>query len=281
MFLATYLLKNMKLGLDGVWGEVTDYGKQEQEKTFRQSIANEVQSNYLNEISLFHSIPVMDAQVKLFLNQIPKNGVVLDIGGCWGWHWRNINKDRPDITIVIIDLIRENLLHAKKILKDEIIKDKVFLVHGNACSLKFEDETFDGVWSVQTTQHIPDFEVVCKETFRVLKKKGVYWDYGLNNAALIRFVYKLFRKPYYLHNYIKGSFFLRRVNSGVIDTVTNVFNIKPSVQYSEVLFTPDLKLPIGGKENSILGKIDSLLIGNFNIWKLLARQCSLHVQKKN
>ena len=119
MFLATNSLKNMKLGLDGIWGEVTDYGKQEQEKSFRQSIANEVQSNYLNEISLFHSIPVMDAQVKLFLNQIPKNGVVLDIGGCWGWHWRNINKDRPDITIVIIDLIRENLLHAKKILKDE------------------------------------------------------------------------------------------------------------------------------------------------------------------
>ena len=273
------LVSKMRLGEDGVWGDVSDYGKQEEEKTLRQSVANQSYRDYLLEISSHHSIPVMDHQVQKFLNRIPQGGVILDVGGCWGWHWRSINNQRPDITIVIVDLIRENLLHAKEVLKDMISNNQVLLVHGNACSLEFEDETFDGIWSVQTTQHIPDFEIVCTEIFRILKRGGIYWDYGFNNAHLIRFFYKLFGKTYHLDGVIPGKFYLRRFNYSVIKAVNNIFHAQPYVQYSEVLFTPEFGLPIGGKENSILGNLDSLFTGKLILWRLVARQCSFHVQK--
>ena len=275
------LLTRLTLGSDQIWGEVTDYGGQTEEKSLREFLANQSSVNYLLEISKNHSISVMDSEVRYFLSQIPKDGVILDIGGCWGWHWRGINEYRPDITIVIVDLIRDNLLHAKEILKGLVKSERVLLVHGNACSLKFEDESFEGIWSVQTTQHIPNFEVACTEAFRVLKRRGVYWDYGLNNAALIRLVCKLFRRTYHLNGYVPGRYFLRRVNEDIIDTVTNIFHTKPNIRYSEILFTPDFGFSIGGKENSILGRVDSLLSSKLRAWKIIARQCSFHVQKQD
>jgi len=273
------LLKDVKLGADGIWGEISDYGRQEQEKLFRDSVADRHFSEYLLEISKHHSIPVMDSEVESFISLIPVGGVVLDIGGCWGWHWRHINQFRPDITVVIVDLIRENLMHAQGVLKDVLPKHKVFLVHGNACSLKFSDQSFDGVWSVQTTQHIPNFLSVCTETFRVLKKNGIYWDYGLNNAFLIRQVFNLFRKPYHLNGEVAGAFFLRRVNKGVLESVTKTFKNKPNVRYSEILFTPEFRLPLGGREKSFIGRIDSFFSSKLKFWRLLARQCSFHVEK--
>ncbi len=269
----------MTLGPDGIWGDVSDYGEQEDEKKLRQSVADQVYSDYLLEISAHHSIPVMDREIEKFLDRIPNGGLVLDIGGCWGWHWRKISAQRPDITVVIVDLIRENLLHAKEVLKELVTNKKVMLVHGNACSLKFENEIFDGVWSAQTTQHIPDFSVACAEVFRVLKKKGIYWDYGLNNATLVRIVYNLFRKTYHLDGVIGDRFFLRRINSGVIRVVKDTFHAEPVIGYSEILFTPDLGLPIGGKVNSLFGKVDCNLTGGFFLLKLVARQCSFHVRK--
>ena len=58
----------------------------------------------------------MDAEIIKFTKQLKSNSIVLDLGCGWCWHWRNIHKIRPDITIVAIDFIRENFQHAKKIL---------------------------------------------------------------------------------------------------------------------------------------------------------------------
>ena len=273
------LLGKLTVGSDGIWGDVDDYGEQEAEKNLRQSVASKVYSDYLDDIRMHHSIPVMDREIEEFLSQIPHGGVVLDIGGCWGWHWRKADIQRPDITVVIVDLVRENLLHANEVLKDQVANQKVFLVHGNACALEFEDDAFDGVWSVQTTQHIPDFGLSCSEIYRVLKPNGIYWDYGLNNAALIRHIYKLFGKTYHVEGMIDGKFFLRRVNDNVIRIVKDTFHADPVIGYSELLFTPDLGVPIGGKEDSLLGTLDANLTSKFFMLKLFARQSSFHVRK--
>ena len=84
------LLRKMSLGPDGIWGDVDDYGQQEDEKKLRQSVARQVYSDYLLELSGHHSISVMDREIEKFLSLIPNAGVVLDIGGCWGWHWKKI-----------------------------------------------------------------------------------------------------------------------------------------------------------------------------------------------
>jgi len=112
-----------------------------------------------------------------------------------------------------------------------------------------------------------------------LKKKGIYWDYGLNDASLVRLTYQLFRKTYHLDGVIDGRFFLRRMNESVVSIVRETFHSEPLVSYSEILFKPDLGLPIGGKENSVLGNLDSKFTGKFFMFRFVARQCSFHVQK--
>ena len=168
---------------------------------------------------------------------------------------------------------------SKKLLDKLIHSEQVFLVHGNATTLKFDDEVFNGVWSVQTTQHIPNFYDVCSEIHRVLKPNGIYWDYGLNNAKLTKFIYKLLRKNYHLTGEIKGLYFLRRVNKEIFSTLTEIFKINFDIRYSEILFSPELHFPIGGSHMSIFGLLDSRLTGSGLIRSLIARQCSFHIKK--
>lgn len=277
--LISKILSNFELCSDGIYGDVSDYGDQHQEKILRQSVANKKYDNYLIEISKHHSIPVMDNEVENFIKLMPINSVILDIGGCWGWHWRYVISDRPDLTIVIVDLIRENLFHTHYVLKDGISNGNIILVHGNACSLNFSNDVFDGVWSVQTTQHIPNYKNVCTEIHRVLKPNGYYWDYSLNNAFLVRYLFQIFGKKYHLDGVVPNNFYLRRINQDVFSILNQVFGDIYNLRYSELLFTPEIKFPIGGREKSIIGFIDSKLSGKGILRKSIARQCSIHVKK--
>ena len=84
---------------------------------------------------------------------------------------------------------------AKSIL-GKLIDKNIFLVHGNALNLALYDLSFDGVWSVQATQHIPSLELVYREVYRVLKSGGLFADYNLNNSNLTKFIYVVLGKKY-------------------------------------------------------------------------------------
>ena len=58
----------------------------------------------------------MGYEIVRFLYNVSHGGLVLDIGGCWGWHWRRLEEIRPDIEVLIIDFVYTNLLHAKQLL---------------------------------------------------------------------------------------------------------------------------------------------------------------------
>ena len=77
----------------------------------------------------------------------------------------------------------------------------------------------------------------------------------------------------------KGFYFLRRVNKEIFSTLKDIFNQNFEIRYSEILFSPELHLPIGGNHKSIFGFIDSKLTGNGIIRSLIARQCSFHIKK--
>lgn len=263
---------------DGIYGLMSYYSNQETEKKFRENIASKKYSNYLDEISKNHSIPVMDAEVDQFLKGIPKDGWILDIGGCWGWHWRNITKKRPDIKVVILDFIRENLSQAKIILEEGLGKN-FYLVHGNALSLDFDDSSFDGVWSVQTTQHIPDYRIVLLEVYRVLKKNGKFSDYNLNLAKLSQLIYYIFGKNYHLKGNLEDSFFLRRVNKDSKLLITEIFGVNTKCRYTEILFSPEFGLPLGGRVDSLIGKLDSKISRFGFLFNFVARQKSFHLNK--
>ena len=263
---------------DGLSGYLSDYGEQELEVRTREKVASNNFDSFLTEISKHHSIPVMDKEILRFLKTIPNNGTILDIGGCWGWHWRKINQIRPDIKVVIVELIRSNLFIAKSIL-GELIDKNIFLVHGNAINLPVHDHSFDGVWSVQATQHIPSLELVYREAYRVLKIGGLFADYNLNHSNLTKFIYRFLGKKYIVEGTANNQFFLRRTTNKNRSLLTKIFKTKIQSRYTEILFSPEFKLPIGGREKSVLGLADFYLANFGYFLKPFARQRSLHALK--
>lgn len=112
------ILKKLNLSGDGIYSAEIPSSEQQIELKMRSEVASKAYSDYFEVIAKNHSIPVMDREVKKILKKIKPNGIILDIGGCWGWHWRNVPIDRPDVKIIVADFLRENLNHAKKFLED-------------------------------------------------------------------------------------------------------------------------------------------------------------------
>jgi len=271
------IFKKLKVNEDGIFVYQFKVNSQKEELSLRKKVAEKVIKNYLKEISFYHSIPVMDREVKLFLKSIPQNGIILDAGAGWGWHWRNLDKQRKDVRVILVDFVMENLFHAKNLLKDKIGK-QIFLVHGDVTQLKFPDECFDGYWSVQCLQHVPEFEKAIKEAYRVLKKEGLFANYSLNVALIEKLIFKLLRKNYVIRGFVKEHFYLERASKRQIELLENIFHNKVKVRFSEILYKPKL-FYFTGRENSLLGKIDAYLSGSLKIWGLIARQQSFYVKK--
>ncbi len=273
------ILSDLKLGEDNIFSYDFTNTEQDEERKLRESVGSQDYQDYLDKISNHHSIPVMDREVDLLLKKTPPHGIIVDVGGCWGWHWRRMKYIRPDVFVFIVDFVRENLIHARNILGHQINKN-IFLVHGDATSLIFQDNTFDGWWSVQTLQHIPNFEKAVKEAWRVLRSGGIFANYSLNIQSLVRFVYRAMGKRYHIAGPIPGTFYLARASDEQLKTVAEIFSNDVQQRFTEILFNPDFKITSPGKENSILGNLDSLFFsGNSRIFSSIARQRSFHTCK--
>jgi SAM-dependent methyltransferase len=243
----------------------------------REAIARREYPDLLVEIGRHHSIPVMDREVRWFLDRIPANGVVADIGGGWGWHWRRLGSTRPDVCVVIVDFVRENLRQAARMLTT-LVGTQVFLVHGDATKLPFPSGVFDGYWSVQTLQHIPSIEHAVREAHRVLRPHGEFASYSLNRATLIEAVYRILRKPYHVAGKRSGSFHLVRGSRAHADLVGRVFGSPVVSRYTEILFHPDLTLHTGGASSRV-GTLDARLSSSLPFLACAARQRSYHTRK--
>ena len=272
------ILSNLQLDEDDIYSYYFNNSEQIEEIKMRESFASKHYEDHLESLSNYHSIKVMDKEVDLFIKNIPINGIILDVGGCKGWHWRRINDTRPDITVFILDFVRKTLLHAKDLLGN-CVNNNIFLVHGDGTSLKFEENTFDGWWSVQTLQHIPNYKKAVSEAWRVLKPKGLFANYSLNNSALIKLIYLMIGKHYPIKGNIPGFFYLEIASQQQLEQIEEIFLNKCKKRYSEIIFTPDLKIKFPGRENSIVGKIDSYLSMNIPLFSWIARQQSFHTSK--
>lgn len=274
---------------DGIYssGDAEPESFQSAERIVRERDAAREFKDYLSYVSTLYSIPVMDKEVERFLTKMPADSLLLDIGGCFGWHWRNLSKHRPDIGVVIVDFIRNNLRHAKNILADQI-GATVILVHANALSLPFPTASaghrgFDGVWTVQTFQHIPNFEQACMDACRVLAVGGFFVCYSMQAVSWIRLLYRLLGKKYHISGLSKpgtGQMYLNRADKCQEQLISEVFKADVNVRYTECLFHPDVKITFPGKENSLVGKFDAWFGGSNCLNRLLARQRSFEVLKE-
>lgn len=272
------LLDGLDLGADGIWSGVISPCGQEEERNLREKVAAKYYDNYLKGIAKHHSIPVMDHEVRRFLDKVGQDAVILDVGGCWGWHWRKLSKQRTDVCVVIVDFVRNNLHHAQNIL-GTLVGNQVVLVHADATMLPFPDEAFDGFWTVQTFQHIPDFPRACREAHRVLKKGGVLANYSLNIVPTVRLASHLLGRPYHVEGKVENLFHLTRANDTQRNILSSIFGVEAKNRYTEYLFHPDLKLTFTGRERSWIGMLDAYL-GDLSLFgQLLARQRSFELVK--
>ncbi len=272
------IFTSLKKGPERIYDSDFINKSQKNELKMRKKVASIGYNDYFSEISKHHSIPVMDYEVNKFLKSVPENGVILDIGGCWGWHWRNLNFLRPDLSVFIVDFVRENLLHAKNILQKQV-DHSVYLVHGEATQLKFPEASFDAVWTVQVFQHIPDFELAVKEAYRVLKPSGIFANYSLNTQPHIQLIYRLLQKTYSTSLYVPEKYWLARASIEQKMLIEQIFQTIVQERWSEIIFSPELRFPLPGRERSLLGQIDKILSNNRGLFSWIARQKSFHCQK--
>jgi ubiquinone/menaquinone biosynthesis C-methylase UbiE len=272
-----------KLDSEGIFcNEFHPNSEQFEEVLLREKVAVGHSTDYLQSISQNHSIPVMDYEIDRFLKKIPFGGVVLDVGGCWGWHWRRLSNNRPDIQVIIVDFVRANLIHARSLLSN-LGEDQLALMRADATNLPFVIGSdfcgFDGVWSVQTFQHIPSFEQAISEVYRVLKVGGVFFNYSLNYQPHIKWIKRFFGRDYQSRGFVEGNFWLARASSQQKALIEAIFSCTVSDRWTEILFSPEIRFFAPGRESSLLGSIDSLLSNNTGLLGWLARQRSFECEK--
>lgn len=277
------LLRSIEADSAGIYrGFASASTDQATEIELRERVAAEHYDNYLDAISRSHSISVMDHEVDLFLAKMPHGALILDVGGCWGWHWRRLAQTRPDVGVLIVDFVHSNLPHACNVLGD-LVGRQVALMHADATALPFVvDENFtgfDGVWTVQTLQHIPDFDKAVSETYRVLRRGGLFANYSLNVQPPIRWLRRLLGRGYLTKGWVDGAFWLARASHEQKKSVETIFGCAVSERWSEILYSPELRFTVPGRSRSLLGTLDALLSNSAGFLGWLARQRSYHCEK--
>jgi len=266
---------------DGVYLAPMPPTAQQAEHELRARVAAQYYDDYLGAIAQSHSIPVMDREVDRFLGAMPLGAAILDVGGCWGWHWRRLASVRPDVGVLIIDFERGNLSHARRLL-GPLVGSQVALMHADATALPFPDGDpqtgFDGVWSVQVLQHIPDFETACQEAHRVLRPGGLFANYSLHRTPFVRAVYRMFGRPYHSEGTVEGVYHLTRASDAQQQLIASCFGGARS-RYTECLFHPDLKLTFSGRDDSTIGRLDAWLSDAPVLSRWVARQRSTEARK--
>lgn len=269
-------LDRLERGSDGIYSAPVAPAGQVDEVRERERVARIEYTDLLGEVGRHHSIRVMDREARLFLSRMPADGIVVDIGCGWGWPWRRLDMVRPDICVVLVDMVRENLRLAARLLRS-FFNERVFLVHADATNLPFPAAAFDGCWSVQAFQHISAFEQAVKEARRILRPRGEFACYSLNRAAAIEAVYRLAGRKYHVEG-ATSSFYLARASAEQADVVSRVFGSPVASRYTEVLFHPDLRLRTGAADAAI-GAIDAGLSSCLPLFAWVARQRSFHTRR--
>lgn len=190
---------------------------------------------------------------------------------------------RPDVGVLIIDFVRANLINAQRLL-GSLVGTQIALMHADATQLPFPDAKdylhgFDGVWTVQVFQHIPDFSGACREAHRVLKPCGSFVNYSLHITPLNLMVYRLLKKNFYIEGMWKNSFHISRANNSQRQVIANIFGGEVIDRYTECLLHPDLKLTFSGRVDSLLGLLDARLGDLSCLGRWIARQRSFETIK--
>lgn len=116
-----------------------------------------------------------DHWIAAALSGVPDNfsGKLLEVPVGTGVLTMPLYRTLPDATITCLDYSPDMMENAKKRAEDMGIRNVTFL-QGDVGQLPFPDESFDIVLSLNGFHAFPDKETAYDETFRVLKKGGIF-----------------------------------------------------------------------------------------------------------
>ncbi len=103
------------------------------------------------------------------LDKLPKGSTVLDIGCGIGGSSRILAQDYK-LHVIGITVSSEQVKRARELTDNSLICNFEVM---DALNLKFQDGSFDAVWSVEAAPHIPDKQLYANEMLRVLRPGGV------------------------------------------------------------------------------------------------------------
>lgn len=148
-------------------------------------------------------------EIKKFLklSRLPHGKVVLEIGCGDGKGTKLIKKYFHPQQIYAVDLDERMIAQAKKKNNDPAVSFEV----ADACSLRYDDNTFDAIFDFGVIHHIPNWKDCLDELKRVLKTNGelIIEDLSIEtftSSTFGRILKKILRHPYE-HMYTREEFF--------------------------------------------------------------------------
>jgi len=197
----------------------------------------------------------------LKLAQPIKNKVVLDQGSGNGHLAAKIAKYQPR-KIILLDLYSDNLLIAKKNLKNANCPCQ-FVQSDLTKTTKVKPNSVDLVISSMTLMELKDIKKVIEQTFKVLKPKGIY---------LITVVHPIFSLKKYFHQK-----FTKKKNKKIIP-VRDYFDDKKS-RYIFGLDSQHKNFSAPHYSHTLENYINSLVNAGFKINSLLEPQINKRLLK--
>lgn len=111
----------------------------------------------------------------LDFSKIKNANLILDWPTGNGYFIRTAIKQMNDRAMIIAyDINFISLYRTKKYLENKGISDKVIFVIGDVRKMPFQDNSFDLVTAWGGTVEVPDADVACGESYRVLKPGGIF-----------------------------------------------------------------------------------------------------------
>lgn len=131
------------------------------------------------KISMLQAQKLMEDKLAKILN-LPVNSLVLDAGSGEGNVALNLAK-KYGLRIYGVDLlcfaVKKAIAESKKLN----LQNKVKFKQGDYTKLDFPDKTFDGIYTMETLVHVPNYKKALKEFHRVLKPNGklILFEYSM------------------------------------------------------------------------------------------------------
>jgi SAM-dependent methyltransferase len=125
----------------------------------------------LHPVDEFHIRGTVATQELIALCEFTSGMHILDVGCGVGGSTRRL-ADQINCTVTGVDLSNEYIDAARRLTDLFGMHERVKFEAADALNLPFDDNRFDGIWSIQMNMNIEDKVAWFKELYRVVKPKG-------------------------------------------------------------------------------------------------------------